>query len=656
VSIHNTLFRIVLLVALLLPPGAAAQHVMPMGDDTMRVQFTDPVIVTASRIPYLLETAPVAVDVLHGDELQRMPARTVADALAAVAGTGVRMYGALGSLSTVSMRGLGPEYTIVLVNGVRINDAQNGLVDLGRFALQQVERIEVVHGGHAAMYGTDALGGVVNIRTDAARARTGLRVAGGSFGYRLAELEGGIRGASGAVQLSAGYEEADNDFPLIGPKVFDLALVRRNAGYQRRRVGADGLLTFSNATLHATAMYAASNAGMPGALTSRTQAEARQIDNEGMAAFALRMQLSPRMALSVAPSLRMGAQRYVDPMTRMDSRYDNASASLPITFELTPAAGVRVHPGVEVGYARLVSDEVRATPERRTIALFLATELQPWTPLRIYPTLRAEQLRDIPGPHERTVFTPSLGMHVTVAEHWLSLRAQVARGFRAPTFNQLYWREGGNSELRPEDAWVLDAGVRWTPEGPFRFIDLTVFHHDITDKIVWMPGSGMWWRPRNIQHVVSKGFELSVAGGVAADDGIAWRVAMQYVDARKMNEAFAGDRTAGRRLVYVPGLSGMLSLDVPLADWLRASLRQQLVGSRYSTEDNDVRSMLPAYALTDLAVAGRLHLAGTDSELKLELLNLFDASYEVVANFPMPGRSLRATLSTFLAPSDTRTP
>lgn len=655
-STHHTSLLLIVLAALLLPPDAAAQRSLRTAGDTMYVEMNDPVVVTASRIPYLLETAPVAVDVLHGSELQRMPARTVADALAAVAGTGVRMYGALGSLSTVSMRGLGPEYTIVLVNGVRINDAQNGLVDLGRFALQQVERIEVVHGGHAAMYGTDALGGVVNIRTDAARARTGARIALGSFGYRLAELEGGIRAARAAVQLSAGYEEALNDFPLIGPEVIDLALVRENAGYVRRRVGADGLLTFARATLHATAMYAASNAGMPGALTSRTQAAARQIDNEGMAAVALRMHLSPRVALALTPSLRMSLQRFVDPMTRMDSHYDNATGSVPLTLELTPAAGVRLHPGVDIGVSRLVSDEVSATPERRTIALFLAAELQPWTPLRIYPTLRAEQLRDIPGPHERTVFTPSLGMHVTVAENWLSLRAQAARGFRAPTFNQLYWREGGNSELRPEDAWVFDAGVRWTPEGPFRVIDLTVFHHDITDKIVWMPGSGMWWKPRNIQHVVSKGFELSAAGGAAGDDGIAWRVAMQYVDARKMNEAFPGDRTAGRRLVYVPGVSGMLSLDVPLADWLRATLRQQLVGSRYSTEDNDARSMLPAYALTDLALTGRLHLAGTDSELKLELLNLFDASYEVVANFPMPGRSLRATLSTFLAPSDTRTP
>lgn len=647
---------LIVLVALLLPPVAAAQRVKPMIDDTMRVQFTDPVIVTASRIPYLLETAPVAVDVLHGDELARMPARTVADALGAIAGTGGRMYGALGSLSTVSMRGLGPEYTIVLVNGVRINDAQNGLVDLGRFALQQVDRIEVVHGGHAAMFGTDALGGVVNIRTDAARARTGLRVATGSFGYRLAEVEGGIRGARGAVQLSAGYEEADNDFPLIGLTVFDRALVRENAGYHRRRVGADGLVTFANATLNATAMYAASDAGMPGALTSSMQAEARQIDNEGMAALALRMHLSPHMALSIVPSLRMGAQRYVDPMTRMDSRYDNASASLPITFELMPAAGVRLHPGVEVGFSRLVSDEVRATPERRTAALFLAAELQPWTPLRIYPTVRAEQLRDIPGPHERTVFTPSLGMHVTIVEGWLSARGQIARGFRAPTFNQLYWREGGNNDLRPENAWVLDAGFRWTPEGPFRVIDVTGFYHDITDKIVWMPGSGIWWRPRNIQHVVSKGFELSLSGGKLTGNGISWRVAAQYVDARKMNEAFAGDRTAGKRLVYVPTATATLSVDVPLNEWLRANLRQQLVGSRHYTEDNDPRRILPTYALTDLALAGRLHLAGADSELKVELLNLFDTSYEVIANFPMPGRSLRLTLSTFLAPTDSSIP
>ncbi len=622
----------------------------------MHVSLTDPVVVTASRIPYLLETAPVATDVVGRAALERLPMRTVADALTMVSGTGVRMYGAMGSLSTVSLRGLGPEYTVVLVNGVRINDTQNGLVDLGRFALQHVERIEVARGGHAAMYGTDALGGVVNIRTDVSHARTGARVAAGSFGYRLLEVEGGMQGAVGVVQLVAGYEEAVNDFPMIGPTTFDRGLTRENANYVRRRLGMDGMLVLPSATVHLTGSYVGSDAGMPGAYTSSAQGEARQLDNEGMLAMALRMQLSQHATLAVTPSLRMTMQRYRDPMTRLDSRYDNAMGSLLATLELLAWPGVRLFPGAEIGLSRLLSEEVRATPERLTAACFLAAELRPWEPLRIYPTLRAELLRDTPEQRAFTVLTPALGMHVAIAEHWLAARAQIARGFRAPTFNQLYWREGGNSGLRPEDAWVFDAGMRWTPDGPFSLIDVTYFHHDITDKIVWMPGSGLWWWPRNIQHVVSRGFEGVISGGDATGDGISWRVAGQYVNARKMNEAFPGDQTAGRRLVYVPIVSGSLTLDVPITAWMRAALRQQLVGSRYYTEDNDPRRTLPPYALTDLAVTTRMRIAGTDSDLKLELLNAFNAAYEVVAYFPMPGRSVRLTLSSFLAPSDTSIP
>jgi iron complex outermembrane receptor protein len=212
-----------------------------------------------------------------------------------------------------------------------------------------------------------------------------------------------------------------------------------------------------------------------------------------------------------------------------------------------------------------------------------------------------------------------------------------------PTFNQLYWREGGNPSLRPEYSTSFDAGLVHTADGGSAVAELTVFHHDVTDKIVWAPSSGLYWTPRNVQHVRSTGVEAQLQ---LQWERLAVRANGQWISSRKVNASFAQDATTGKQLIYVPEWSGALTFAVAPAVWLDASLTMRVLGQRYYDESNTVA--LPAHGVVDVAITAEAALQGVATTWKAELLNALDASYEVIAFYPMPGRHLRLTLGVAL--------
>jgi outer membrane receptor protein involved in Fe transport len=330
----------------------------------------------------------------------------------------------------------------------------------------------------------------------------------------------------------------------------------------------------------------------------------------------------------------------------LDSRYDNQQVSTSLAWEQSFMETHRLVAGVEASFDQLESAEIRALPRRRGLALFSAGELRfdvAEHALRLFPSLRYEGIRDANGGREYNEVTPSLGLHFSLLPDILALRARWSRGFSAPTFNQLYWREGGNPALRPEYSTAWEVGLALTSSTLFASAELTFFHHDITDKIVWTPGEGLYWRPNNIQHVLSTGLEAAAMLQLFRDR-LRLRVSAQWMDTRKANASFAGDATEGKQLIYVPEWSGAAVLGASLTRDLSVSATLRVLGERYYTEVND--ASLPAHAVADCAVTVGGELLGFRGDLRLELRNAFDASYEVVAFYPMPGRHFRATFTT----------
>ena len=185
------------LALLLAVPAFAAQPV----EETAATRVPE-ILVSATRIESTLATSPDAITVVTREEIEQLQARTVADVLATVPGVIVSHTGQPGAQTSVFMRGANSGHTLVLIDGVRVNNAFNGRYDFVDLTVDNVERIEVVRGPQSTRYGSDALGGVINIVTKrGAAAPTGaaLARAGQQCERARARLGGGERRHAGRV-------------------------------------------------------------------------------------------------------------------------------------------------------------------------------------------------------------------------------------------------------------------------------------------------------------------------------------------------------------------------------------------------------------------------------------------------------------------------
>jgi len=173
----------------------------------------EPVVVTATRTEIPAERAIASVDIITGAELRRQPAADLGDLLRMRAGVEVARLGGPGQQTSLFLRGTESNHVLVLVDGVRINPGTIGSAAIQNFAPELIERVEIVKGPRSTLYGSDAIGGVINIITRR-RTETGgsLQAGAGRYDSRSASLEGGIGGARGDASLGASWVDSDG-FP-----------------------------------------------------------------------------------------------------------------------------------------------------------------------------------------------------------------------------------------------------------------------------------------------------------------------------------------------------------------------------------------------------------------------------------------------------------
>ena len=181
-----------LLVLVLICPAAAAQ------DEPVTL------VVTASRILQDIKSAPVSIALITRDEIEAMGAMELSEVLNGVEGVTAADYGPFGSQMKVKLRGSNAEQVLVLIDGKPVNSARQGDVDLSTIPLAMVDRIEIIKGPASALYGADALGGVVNIITKGGREGGQLRLAIG--GYDTVSLGFDYRGRSGSLGYALGSD------------------------------------------------------------------------------------------------------------------------------------------------------------------------------------------------------------------------------------------------------------------------------------------------------------------------------------------------------------------------------------------------------------------------------------------------------------------
>lgn len=548
-----------------------------------------------------------SVTVMGREEIERRSARSVADVVAW--GLGVDLAPRSAAQADLAIRGSGFEQVLVLVDGVRVSDDQTGHFDLDlAVPLALVERVEVLRGAGSAVYGADAVGGVVNIVTRAgAGAAPGVDVAasarGGSFGTAGASGTIAIGTAGRGVVLGAEHERsdghrADTDYQVTQARASMAHAV--GAGTVQAELGL-GVRDFGAADFYA-----------PYPSHERTTA--------ATAAVRWRTPLPSGWSLSGTASGRRHGDRFTLQRDRPEL-YQNHHVNWFGTAEAVVrgrVGDVALALGGEGGGSWLRSERLGDREAGRG-ALFAEGGVA---------SASADMnagLRFDWSSRDGGVLSPSLATSLALGER-VRLRGSVSHGFRAPTWTERYYEDPvsvGDPELKPERFWAGELGGRAALGGGVE-LDVAGWVRRAHDLIDWARAldapQDAPWRTRNVAIATFRGLEGELR--LPSWRGMGWSV--------------RGSTTAVRG-ADVEGWKGRYALR-PLTRSLSAHVVAPLVGGLTLGADAGVAGHAGEgrHARADARLSYLLHRG---ARLTLDAVNLGDASYLDASSRPVAGRA-----------------
>jgi vitamin B12 transporter len=647
--------KFIILLSAVVFSGAASQTKTEASDSLVQTKrdrsYTLPeFVVSATRWQVRVQDLPSSATVLTAADLLGSNGSSLADALEGVPGLFLKSYGGPGSVTTTSLRGMGAEHTLVLIDGQRYNNVRDGQVDFGIFLLENVDRVEVLRGGFSSVYGADAVGGIINIITHRRGAKADLKAefTAGSYGLNGEHVNSSFNLGGVGLQLAAQREAGKGDYEFeFNDGLSSSVLRRQNSDYAINQVQLLADVPFRpDLTLRVSSAYDWSERGSPGAVLSESSYNKARLRDAGYLTQAT-VDWAVQPALSIRLSSLFNAQRrqYTDPLATGgpdDEETDFADRTISFTplvrYMLSSSSTMNF--GTEYSHSTISSNQV-ASADRDQESIFLATDHILEFPrdllyqINLYPSIRYDHFSDVRGS-----VNPKLGVNLGL---WRPLEVRVkssfGSSFRVPTSNDLYWKNGGNPALRPERSLSFDAGVALAFDlfGP---IDLEASYFDIrtNDRIIWTPDEGGLWSPKNLQKVQSSGFEVIAASHLAGDH-LVLRLSYSNADTRKTGGESQDDLTLSKQLPYVPHETAAASLSFRIGR-VNANVHQMFTGFRFVTETNDPKFILAAYTKTDANLAVRLVEHPFCADARFEGSNLFNSNYQLFPNFPMPLRTL----------------
>ena len=594
-----------------------------LADDSTDTPNTDEdIVVTASGFEQpRLETGQ-AITVIDKDRLDTLQATSISDALATLPGVRVATRGGVGGQSSAFIRGGNSSQTLVLIDGVRINDpsSPNGAFDFGALLTGNVDRVEVLRGPNSIIWGSQAIGGVVNVRNIVPTNGFAVAASGEYGAYDTAQVRANISGSSGIFEgsLGGGYFTTDGISSLITGTERDG--YENTSANSRLKVNLsdDFSLDFrgyyNNGLVEYDSPFGAGGNALP---VSRNK---QYIGYAGANIALLDGRLRSRASYARTDISRVGTDPVVFSFNNFDVKGTIDRFELHNSFDLIDAVTLVFGAEHERIYASTSFEGAVPTIARdRVTSGFVQAVVRPAKGLTLTGGVRHDDYSTYGG--QTTVggniaYTPNDGQSV--------LRATYGEGFRAPTLT-----EGqppfGNVNLKPETARNFDlAAEHGFLDGKAR-VGVTYFNRKSKDQITF---SFVTFQSENIQRVNNDGveFELSLKPTSKLD------VRANYSIVNAINRSAGAN--FGNRLALRPRDSANVSVDwqTPLKLSVGASLA--IIGDSFDNLANTVR--LDGYALANVRASMPI---GDAFEVYGRVDNLFDTEYQVVKNYGTYGRN-----------------
>lgn len=659
--------------------------VTPLFAQQQKVDTTHTYIIPEVTVSDIYQTREVRsaapLQILTKDALRNLQALQVSDAVKHFAGVTVKDYGGIGGLKTVSIRSLGAQHTAVGYDGITLTDCQTGQIDIGRFSLDNVDQLSLSNGQSDNIFQPArffASAGILNIQTLTPRFEEGKRTnisasfKTGSWGLVNPSLLLEQRlNRKWTASANAEWMSSDGQYPYTlhyGNVQSDLTSKekRKNTDVQTLRAEAGLYGNFSDKEQwRLKAYYFQSSRGLPNATTFYYDYSTQHLwDKNTFIQSQYKKEFNRQWVFQTSAKWNWSYQRYLDPDTKNsigkteNSYYQQEyylSASLLYRILNNLSFSLSTDGSINTMNANL---QAFASPTRYSwLTAFAGKYVNDWLTLSAsaLATVINEDAKQGGSAGNHRKLTPYISAAIKpFSNEEFRIRFFYKDIFRLPSFNDLYYEEVGNANLKPENAQQYNIGMTYSKNIcsflPYISATIDAYYNKITDKIIAYPTKNLAvWSMRNLGSVEIKGIDATGNLSLQPWEKIRINLSGNYTYQRALDVTSSDvntseGRTYEHQIAYTPRVSasGQAGIETP---WINLSYSFLFSGKRYMQGENIAENRLDSYSDHSISASRSFNIMKTKTSVGIEVLNIADKNYEIIKSFPMPGRSVRASIS-----------
>ncbi len=643
-----------------------------------RVHELEGVTVTESQRRHTL-TSTAPLHLLDRRDMLSMGITDMADALHRLPGITLRDYGGAGGMKTVSVRGFGAKHTGVSYDGVMLSECQSGEIDLSRYSLDNVEGLSLTIGDNddifipARQSSTPAVLNIetLRMRTDDTRPHLTAQVKQGSFGLisPFVRYEQNLSNRF-AFSLVGEYTYADNDYPYSIQNGNETVSDRRSNSRMNSWHGELNFLYQTNrvSRLSGKLYYYDNDRQLPGQVHYYTNLSGEALrDRNAFGQLLYQTRWDDKLSLKWLAKYNWAESVYRDRMMQggvNDASYWQREVYSSAVLLYTPDERWAMDYSMDYAFNNLNGSSWRTLvgkPYRHTMLQSATAKYQSRrlkVIVRLLLSLYLNGQSEMPATTRQDVqqnsadnmqrLSPSLSVsYKLLADQDLYVRASYKNIFRSPTFNESYYYHYGSTNLKPESTDQLNVGVTYTaPLSRRNMLTVTLdgYYNHVKDMIVAVPQNMFVWTCVNLDKVRSYGLDATMRASRQVAEGHQVAVAGSYSYQRVEDRNNPDASTYGYQVAYMPRHQGSLSVSYE-NPWVNVSLHGTSVSSRWPNNNHYEGTLIAGYTDCGATLWRQFRWHRHQLEARFDLKNVFDKQYEIVANYPMPGRNYQISIN-----------
>lgn len=626
-----------------------------------------------------IQTSIIPPQTLSGETLEKLNNHNVADALRYFSGVQIKDYGGVGGLRTVNIRSMGSQHVGVFYDGIQLGNAQNGVVDLGKFSLDDIEEISLYNGQKSEIFQPakdfGSSGSIyLQPRKPQFKNNETTHIMAKVKSASILTFNPSVRWEQKlskklTFSLSSEYLETDGLYKFRynrkypnGDTAYDTIAKRTGSDVKSKRFEAsiNGELKDGKWDIRGYGFII--DRGLPSPIVRNrfpTWGQRMKEDNLFVQG-SIQKKIFPKMDSQFKAKFAYDYMNYVDTLkgqsvVPVNNVYIQREAYFSTSHLYKLTKNWEISAAGDFQYNNLDANMVNFSyPTRYTFLTAFATSYQ-WNRVKaqasILGTFVHEKVELNSSSPDKNEWTPTFFLrYQPFTNHNFYVNGFYKRVFRMPTFNDLYYTLLGNSALKPEYTTQYDLGFEYhlfNKDSFFKELSVKVdtYYNKVKDKIVAMPsGNSFRWTMLNLGEVEILGIDVNINSTFNIGETKVTPL-LNYTYQRARDFTDREDSFFGDQIPYTPRHNGTFSLMTDYKSW-SFNYSFIYVGERYDgNQDNIAYNYVQPWYTHDLSVQKQFDFKKYKFKATLEMNNVLNQYYDVVLNYPMPGRNFRFILS-----------